>query len=302
MKTTRALLVAALTAATVVLAGCASGNDPLDSGGDLTSSADPTAIVVGSQAYYSNEIIAEIYAQALEADGFTVDRKFNIGQRDAYMPALESGTVSLFPEYTGNLLQWFDKEATATESEAVYEALTAALPDGLTALDQAPATDQDSYTVTRKLADQYGLKTIADLAKVPGVTLGGAAELQTRPYGPAGLKSVYGVDVAFEPTADTTVDELIAGNIQVADVYTADPRIITDDLVTLEDPKSLFLASHVVPIASTSVAGEIAEVVNAVSAELTDDVLRDLNLQSTRDQKSPEDIATAWLESAGLSK
>src|SRR5690606_40849814 len=123
------------------------GYDPLkqDDGGSPAASG---TIVVGSQDYYYNEIIAEIYAQALEAEGLTVERNFSIGQRDAYMPALESGEVQLFPEYTGNLLQFFDPDATATSPEDVYAALQEALPDGLTVLDQSSATDQDSYNVT----------------------------------------------------------------------------------------------------------------------------------------------------------
>ena len=96
----------------LALSGCASG-DPLDPGTESEAPGD--TIVVGSQAYYSNEIIAEIYAQALENAGFEVERKFQIGQRDAYIPALESGEVDLFPEYTGNLLQFYDSETTASQ-------------------------------------------------------------------------------------------------------------------------------------------------------------------------------------------
>ena len=303
MNTPRRLLAAAavVAAAALTLTACGSSNDPLSSG-DTGTPTDASTIVIGSQAYYSNEIIAEIYAQALEADGLTVERKFNIGQRDAYLPALESGEITLFPEYTGNLLQALDSSATVTESQAVYDALVAALPKNLTALAQAPGTDQDSYNVTAELAQTYDLKTIADLAKVPGATLGGAPELEKRAYGPAGLKSVYGVDVAFSATADTTVDELVAGTIQVADVYTADPQIKTKNLVTLEDPKGLFLASHIVPIVSTSAAGEVKDTIDAVSAKLTDAVLQDLNVQSTQDQKSSADIAQAWLAETGLVK
>src|SRR5690606_977995 len=132
----------------------------------------------GSQAYYSNEIIAEIYAQALEAGGLTVERNFSIGQRDAYMPALEEGEVQVFPEYAGNLLHFFDPETTATSPDDVYAALTEALPDGLTVLEQSPATDQDSYTVTAQFAQDQGLTTIADLADASeDLVLGGPAEL-----------------------------------------------------------------------------------------------------------------------------
>ena len=285
----------------LTLSGCASG-DPLDTDtGDDAASGD--TIVIGSQSYYSNEIIAEIYAQALEDAGFTVDRQFSIGQRDAYLPSLESGEIDLFPEYTGNLLQFYDPETTATAAADVNAALADALPDGLTTLDPAEASDQDSYNITKKFSDDNGgIDSLADLASldVP-IILGGNAELGAsiadggRPYGPEGLKASYGVDVEFQATGDTTYDELIAGNITMANVYTADPRIQTDDLITLDDPEELFLASNVVPLVNADVADEIADVINAVQAKLTSEGLISLNVESTVDQKSPEDIAKGWL-------
>ena len=299
-RTRLALAVSATAIAALTLAGCAS-NDPLraDDGG-TDEASDSSAIVIGSQAYYSNEIIAEIYAQALEGAGFEVERNFNIGQRDAYMPSLEDGSIDLFPEYTGNLLQFFEPDATATTPDDVYAALKDALPDGLTVLDQSPATDQDSYNVTADFAAEHSLKSIGDLAGIEGLVLGGAPELEQRPYGPSGLKSVYGVDVAFNATGDTTVDELVAGNIQVANVYSADPLIKTKDLVTLEDPEGLFLASNVVPVVSADIAEQVADVINAVSAALTPEGLVALNVQSTVDEKSAKDIAAAWLSDNGL--
>jgi osmoprotectant transport system substrate-binding protein len=299
-RTRLALALGATTIAALALAGCASA-DPIT--GDDGGSEEPggsSTIVIGSQAYYSNEIIAEIYAQALEGAGFEVERNFSIGQRDAYMPSIEDGSIDLFPEYSGNLLQFFDPEATATTPDDVYAALQEALPEGLAALEQSPATDQDSYNVTADFAAENDLVSIGDLAGIDGLVLGGAPELEERPYGPTGLKEVYGVDVAFNATGDTTVDELVAGNIQVANVYSADPLIETQDLVTLEDPEGLFLASNVVPVVSADIADEIADVINAVSAALTPEGLVALNVQSTVDQMSSDDIAAAWLAENGL--
>ncbi|MFF2632479.1 ABC transporter substrate-binding protein [Microbacterium sp. NPDC058021] len=290
---------AALALATAVLAGCAS-SDPLSTDtGD--AGADTETIVVGSQAYYSNEIIAEIYAQALENAGYTVERSFNIGQRDAYMPEIESGAITVFPEYTGNLLQYFEPDTEARTADDVYAALVDALPEGITVLEQSTATDQDSYTVTAAFAEDNGVTTIADLAglTVP-LTLGGPPELAERPYGPTGLADVYGVDVAFEATGDTTVESLVAGEVNIANVFTADPRIQTEDLVVLDDPEGLFLASNVVPVVSADLAGELAEVLDPISAALTPEGLVALNVQSTEDEMSPADIASAWLEENGL--
>ena len=133
----------------------------------LTGCAATESITVGSQSYYSNEIIAEIYAQALEENGFEVERRYAIGQREAYVPALEAGEVDLFPEYTGNLLQYYNPDATATAADEVYSALQSALPENLTALAMSPATDQDSYNVTREFAESEGISSLADLAGAP---------------------------------------------------------------------------------------------------------------------------------------
>lgn len=288
---------AVVVGAALALSGCASG-DPLDPG---TEPETGETIVVGSQAYYSNEIVAEIYAQALENAGFDVERQFQIGQRDAYLPALESGEVDLFPEYTGNLLQFYSPDTTATASDEVYAELVDALPEGLTVLEQSSATDQDSYNVTAAFAEENSLVTIGDLAglSVP-LTLGGAPELEERPYGPTGLLEVYGVTVGFTATGDTTVEDLLAGTVNIANVYSADPRIQTEGLVTLEDPEGLFLASNVVPLVNAEIADQIAEIINAVSAKLTPEGLVALNVQSTVDQMSSADIATAWLTENGL--
>jgi osmoprotectant transport system substrate-binding protein len=257
-------------------------------------------IVVGSQAYYSNEIIAEIYAQALENAGFDVERSFNIGQRDAYIPAIEAGEVDLFPEYTGNLLQFWVPDTTATQSDEVFAELQGAVPDGLQVLDQSSATDQDSYNVTAEFAEANGLESIGDLAGVDGLILGGFPELSERPYGPSGLESVYGVTVSFQATGDTTVESLIEGIVNVANVFSADPRIGSNGLVTLADPEGLFLASNVVPLASADLPAEAVAIINAISAALTAEGLVALNVQSTVDQQSTPAIATQWLTENGL--
>lgn len=309
--------IAALAVAGLALAACGGDTDPLadpepDNGVDTEpEDAEPddgaggppedTTIVVGSQAYYSNEIIAEIYAQALEAEGFLVERNFSIGQRDAYMPALESGEIDLFPEYTGNLLQFYEPDTEATESDEVYADLGVALPENLVALDQAEASDQDSYNVTADFADEHGVTSLADLAGLGmELDLGGPAELEERPYGPTGLSDVYGVEVSFIATGDTTVQDLVAGTVDVGNVFSADPRIQTEDLVTLEDPEGLFLASQVVPLAGADIAEDLAPVINEVSASLTAQDLVAMNVESTEDQRSPSDIASAWLERTGI--
>jgi len=277
------------TAVGVVLSGCAAG-----------TSASSDTIVVGSQAYYSNEIIAEIYSQALESAGYEVERRYQIGQRDAYLPELESGAVSLFPEYTGNLLQYYSPDAPAQQADEVYAALQEALPEGLSALEMSPATDQDSYNVTAEFAAENNLFSIGDLAGVNGLILGGNPELEERPYGPRGLLDTYGVVVAFDATGDVTVDALLSGVVNIANVYSADPRIAQFGLVTLADPEGLFLASNVVPIVNSALAEELAAVINPISRALTPEGLVALNLAATQDQRSPADIAAQWLADNGF--
>lgn len=268
--------------------------------GCSATSSEP--IVIGSQAYYSNEIVAEAYAQVLEDAGYTVERKFSLGQRDVYVPALLAGEVDLFPEYSGNLLQHFNPDAKETTADDVYNALVAALPEGLTALAYSPASDQDSYNVTLEYATKNNLVSIGDLAQVSGVRLGGAPELAERPYGPMGLLSAYGVTVAFEATGDTTVESLVAGQIDLANVYSADPRIQQLGLVTLSDPKGLFLASNLVPIASAAVDAKARELINAVSLAMSAQDLVALNVRSVEEQLSAAVIAKDWLSSKGLLK
>lgn len=268
------------------------------------SNMDASTIIVGSQDYYSNEIIAEAYAQALEGAGFTVERQLRIGQREVYMPEIEAGAIDVFPEYTGNLLQYLDQNASARTSEEVYAALQTTLPMGLRALDQAPATDQDSYVVTADFAAEHSLASIGDLASAGALTLGGNSELQTRPYGPMGLSQTYGVTVGFTPIEDSggplTVKALKDGDIQLANIYSSDPALADGTLKVLDDPKGLFLASHVVPLASSRVNDDAAAVINRVSAAMDAEDLVEMNRASTVEQKSASQIAREWLLSEGL--
>ncbi|WP_313480222.1 ABC transporter substrate-binding protein [Microbacterium sp.] len=300
-RTRTAVTAGIAIVAALSLAGCASDSNPLDKPSADSGDTGGDTIVVGSQAYYSNEIIAEIYAQGLENAGFTVERTFNIGQRDAYMPEVESGNIDVFPEYTGNLLEYLDKEATATSPDDVYAALKDALPDGLTALQYADASDQDTYTVLTSFADENELTSIADLSKLSEpATIGAAPEFEQRPYGPAGAKEAYGIDLTFSATGQGTLEALLAGTVQVADIYSADPAFQTEDIVALEDPENMILASNVVPLVSSDIADEVSEVIDAISAELSAEDLVAMNVQSTLDQKSSADIAEAWLKDKGL--
>jgi osmoprotectant transport system substrate-binding protein len=298
MSIKRILTVTAITAAVgVALAGCTS-TDPTA----VSEAPQPDVIVIGSQAFSENEIIAEIYAQALEAADWNVERKFNIGSREVYIPAIESGEVSLLPEYTGGLLQYFDTATTAKSAEDIYAALPALLePEGLGVLDQSTASDEDSYNVTKEFSDTYGVTSLADLSALTiPLTVGGNSEMETRPYGPAGLLSVYGVTVSFTSIEDyggpLTVKALNDGAVQLADLYTSDPAIAKNGFVTLSDPENLMVANNVVALINTAAFPEKAVgVINAVNAKLTTAGLVQINTESAAGD-SPATIAAKWLK------
>jgi osmoprotectant transport system substrate-binding protein len=311
--TRRTLGIAALAAGAGALTAC-TRTDPLTGepvDGETTEGASSAAtgaggaLVVGSQQYYSNEIIAELYAQVLEAAGRTVERQYQIGQREIYLPELESGAIDVIPEYGGNLLQYYDAGTTATSTDQIQAELEAALPAGLRALAPATATDQDSYTTTREFADTHGLTSIGDLAEVPDpLTIAANSEFATRPYGPEGVREAYGVEVELVPVEDSggplTVGALLDGTVQLADVYTANPSIVTNDLVVLEDPENLILPQNVVPVVSDAVDESAAAAIDRVNALLTPEALRSLNLRSVEEELQSSEIASDWLTEQGL--
>ncbi|MGO1977522.1 ABC transporter substrate-binding protein [Brachybacterium tyrofermentans] len=312
IHSTRRHLLGALGLGGVALGAAAcSSSDPFaeeDGAGGGSSdgggSADAGTIVVGSQAYYSNEIIAELFAQVLEKAGLTVDRQYQIGQREVYLPELESGALDVMPEYTGNLLQNYEPDAESASPEEIHSALSEVLPDGLRLLPFAEATDQDSYTTTSDFASSNSLTTIADLAGIKDLKIAANSEFEVRPYGPEGVKTVYGVDVTVVPVEDgggpLTVQALTDGDVQLADLYTSDPAIIANDLVPLEDPEALILPQNVVPVVSKKVDDDAAAAITTVIEALSADDLVELNRRSVEDQASSADIAKGWLGEKGL--
>ena len=275
-------------------------------------------IIIGSQQYYSNEIIAELYAQMMEKTGLSVTRQYQIGQREVYLPELEAGKIHVIPEYGGNLLEYYSKTSasgsptaaatpsrTASDTASIQDTLLRTLPHSLTVLNPAEATDQDSLTVTKATAQAHSLTSIGDLASLGrSVTIAANSEFTTRPYGPKGLKAVYGVDASVTPVEDSggplTVKALTDGTVDVADIYSSDPAIGAKDLVILSDPQMLILPQNVTPLVSASLPAIAATAINRVSALLTPDELRSLNQRSTGEKLSSKTIATDWLTSKKL--
>ncbi|WP_026818793.1 ABC transporter substrate-binding protein [Arthrobacter castelli] len=302
-------MVAAVALA-LALSACGATGDPLSNpettGSGGTGSDGP--LVVGSAAFPESEIIAEIYAGALEAAGVKAKTKPAIGSREIYVGAVRDGSVDLVPEYSGNLLLFFNPDATAASAEEIMDALPRALPEGLAVLEPAEAQNKDSMVITQATSEKYDLTSLADIGDVCGeLVLGAPPEFAERAYGLKGLKEKYGCEFkSFEPLNDgggaVTVQALIENDIQVADIFTTTPAIEDHGLVVLEDPKNNFIAQQVLPLISEERVGEqVRDVLNSVSAELTTDDLISLNRQVSGDQKlSAEKAAHGWLEENGF--
>lgn len=128
------------------------------------TAASGVKLTVGSANFPENVLLADIYGEALKAQGASIKYKLNIGSREKYVPALKDGSVDLMPEYNGSILQYLDPKATATSPDDVFAALQKALPSNLIVLDQAAAEDSDAIVVTKATATKYHLTSIADLA------------------------------------------------------------------------------------------------------------------------------------------
>lgn len=306
MKRSHTRLIAAaavVAAAALALSGCSSSS----SLGGNSSGGSTTSVTIGSAAFPENVTLAYVYGQALAADGITVSYKVNIGQRAAYFPALEKGEIDVIPEYAGSILSFLDKTANQKSGADVKTALDSALPKGLTALDFSEAADSDSLNVTADFASKNGLKSIADLSKVPTAIIAANPEFQTRPDGIPGLQSVYGLSNPFQAINDgggpATLKALLDNTVQVADIYSTTPSILDNKLVTLDDPKNLFASQQVVPIVTASKASKISAVLNKISAKLTTKDLLEFNKRTGGDEKAdPKTVASDWLKANGFTK
>lgn len=305
MKHTRLVLASALAASGLALTACGGGgSDPLAAPKSTPAPSD--TIVVGSADFAENVLLADIYASALTAKGVKASVKPPVKSREVAIPALKDGSLDLIPEYTGNLLLFFDPKATAVSSDDVYAALKTAVDPALTVLDQASAQDKDAVVVTKETADKYHLTSIGDLAAVgKQFVLAGPSEWKTRSTGVPGLKAKYGITFKTFKVTDAsgplTVDALKTGKAQAGNVFTTDPSIAKYGWVSLADPKNLFAAQNVVPLINKAKATPtVTSALNAVSAKLTTPVLAGLAKQVISDKEDPQTVADKFLADNGL--
>ena len=273
-------------------------------------STSPKSIVVGSADFPESKIVAEIYAQALQANGFQVGRRFGIGSRESYVPALKDHSIDLVPEYIGNLLLYFAPESTVTMLDAVELELYKRLPGDLSILTPSPASDTDTVTVTGATAARWNLKTIADLAvHSVEVRFAGPADFQNRPSGLAGLRQRYGLDIRpgeFIAISDgggaVTVRALVEGRANAANIFSTSPAIPANHLVVLDDPEHNFLAGNIVPLVNSQKKSDLLkDVLDAVSAKLTNSALADLNSSVSGNLGlDPDEAARNWVAHNGF--
>jgi osmoprotectant transport system substrate-binding protein len=311
-RTTIRTAVAGVAAlACLTAAACSSSSS--SSGGKSSSSSNPLAptstgsVVVGSANFPEDELLAQIYVDALQGNGIKVTSKFNIGAREVYYPQVVKGAITIIPDYNGALLTTsVDTTSTAVSTAQVNAALTAKLPSSVEILNSAPAQDKDSITVTQATATKDHLTSISDLAPyAKDFVIGGPSEFQTRADGIPGLKKLYGLTFkSFSPLDESgpiTLSALQSGKVQAADVFTTTPQIITDHLVSLADPKNLFAAQNVTPLVyKKGVNSTIVSTLNAVDAVLTTDALLQMDKALTIDHASYTQVASGFLSQEGL--
>jgi osmoprotectant transport system substrate-binding protein len=281
-------------------------------GGAGTGGAKP-AITIGSTNFSEQLVLGELYSQILEANGYTVTRKFNLGSREIVFPALESGQIDMEADYLATLLAFVDKNAKgSTDPKQTAATLQQALtPRGVTVLDYAPAVDQNGFVVTKATADKHKLAKVSDLAPVAGqLVLGGPPECPNREFCALGLRSKYGITFKeFKPLdvgGALTVQALVGGQIDVALLFTTDATIALRGFVLLDDDKQLQLSDNVAPVVRNeylSKAGdEFKRLVNSIAPKLTTAELTGMNKLVEIDKKDPKDVAKEWLKKQGLIK
>ncbi len=300
------MALAVAVAAMLPLSAC--GGDPTSTEG--SGSGDSSTITMGSANFPENILLAEIYAQALEAKDVTINRKLNLGARELYLKALQDGSIDMLPEYNGALLAGLSEGGTipkgVSTTEQVNTALQDVLPEGTQVLESSAAEDKDTLTVTSATAQRYKLEAIEDLKPVAStMTIGAGPEFEKREQGLIGLETVYGLTFKeFKPLdvgGPLTKAALKKGDVQVANIFSTDPSIITDKLVVLEDTKSLFPAQNITPIITSSkVNGTVEEAVNEVSAALTTEDLTKYLAQVVVDKKDTATVAKQFLTDKGL--
>jgi osmoprotectant transport system substrate-binding protein len=314
--TWRRLLFLLVVMTALVAAGC--GGDDEDDGdaagdtaaatGAATQAAERPEIVLGTKNFTEQYVLGELYRQALEAKGYEVTLKSDIGSTEIIDAALTSGEINVYPEYTGTALTVvFGAEASEATAEATYDAAKARYEErGQTLFEMTPFSDSDAIAVTIDTARQHDLETVGDLKNVPDLTLGGQPEFRTRAQGLPGLEQNYGLtEVEFVPLAGISPYEALdQGRVLAAAIFSTDPPLNSGKYVVLEDTEAQFGFQNVAPVVDQELADaggqELADTMNAVSRLLTNEAIIVMNSAVAVEQQSPDAVAKAFLDANGL--
>jgi osmoprotectant transport system substrate-binding protein len=283
----------------IVLGGAAAAPAGVDRG-------QATPIIIGTKDFPEQYVLGQLYKQALEAKGFKVQYKENIGSTELIDKSLRSGKVTFYPEYTGIMLSvTFGKKTLPKTALGTY-ALAKQLygKRGQTLLKQTPFQDRDGIAVLRSTASKYGLKTIGDLKKVPELTISGFPTFETR-WAP-NLKRLYGVTFEFTPLAGTDpYAPLRQKKVEAAAIFTTDPQLISTNYVVLREPRNMFGFQFVAPVLDKDLVSEnssaFTSTVNKVSSLLTTRAMIAMNKAVAIDKKSAASVAKAFLKANRLS-
>ena len=266
-------------------------------------------IILGTKNFPEEFILGQLYKQALEAKGFHISYKENIGSTELIQTSLTSGKINMYPEYTGVIVQdVFHKTFSPKTASATYLlAKRLEKSKGFTLLNRTPFYDTDVLGVTNATAHKYGLKSIGDLKKVGSFKLGGFPECKTRNTCFLGYTKQYGLTKAtFLPLAGISAyAALDAGKVLAADVFSTDPPLAKPSKYTvLADPKHVTGFQNVAPIVKTSVVtalgSKFTTTVNAVSAKLTLPAIIAMNKAVEVNKQSAAKVAKAFLKANGL--
>jgi len=288
--------LAALLLLSVLLSACTGGKSE-------------TVIRVGSKDFTEQFILGEMYALALENAGFKVERKLNLGATPVAQKALETGEIDLYPEYTGTGLLTVLKLPVQTDPQAVYEAVSSQYLAryNLVWLTPAPFNNTQALAMPRARAAELGIVTFSDMvAQADQLIMVGPPEFQEREDGLPGIKAKYG---DFQLKEYKSLDPglryqaLSQGKADITVAFGTDGEIAAYDLVVLKDDKGLFPPYQVAPVVRKQVLDEnpkVAEVLNAVSQRLTDDVMQKLNYEVSGKSREPAEVAREFLKQQGL--
>ena len=295
--------IALLAALVLAVAGCG-GDDDDDGGG----AASDRTVTIGSKNFTEAVILGELYRQALEAKGYTVELKSSIGSTEIIDRALTSGEIDMYPEYTGTMLTVvFGEDEPQESAESTYDRAKELYEEkGFTLFEMTPFSDSDALAVTAEYAEEEGLEEIGDLAGIGNFRLGGQPEFETRLQGLVGVKEKYGIeDVTFVPfTGISPYEALDQGAVDVAAIFSTDPPLASGDYVVLEDPEANFGFQNVAPVVSQELADDLGddfrETIDAVSEQLTEDAIIAMNSAVAIDQRPADEVAREFLEANDL--